>query len=394
MKIAFFNFSSLQYGGGCEQNFMRLGQWLLSQGDEVAFVTGSIALNQLLCTLLRQGLHTQNFSDAQLAEVFSIRQYTTFDIWAAVGITRKAKQIRALFREVDVVITKNEFHELFLLRCVFRVDFTKVLIGVHTPILYPVAQGFKDKLHNLLYGSCLYRWLVKDAHLRVLTPPEAMSDWVAEKILTQKQGVYVPNSVDLTRYTPGNVSQDPVFRVLFVGRLESHKGVDILVEAIERSVSKELFFAEMRFAFVGSGSFESLVQHLTSAEKNVVFYGFQANVEEYYRDADLVVVPSRLESFCFTAAEAQACGVPVVTTNIPGPRDIVLHGETGWVVEPGQPVMLARAIKEAYTLWRNNREQYVKMSRTAATSIASRFSRDYLNRKLYDYLAKNVALDS
>jgi D-inositol-3-phosphate glycosyltransferase len=66
----------------------------------------------------------------------------------------------------------------------------------------------------------------------------------------------------------------------------------------------------------------------------------------YYRAADVVVVPSRSESFGLVALEAMACGIPVVASGVGGLLSLVDHGETGFLVGDRDPAEFARYVRE------------------------------------------------
>ena len=65
---------------------------------------------------------------------------------------------------------------------------------------------------------------------------------------------------------------------------------------------------------------------------------------DLYRRFDLFVAPSRIESYCVAAVEAQAVGVPVVATAVGGLPGVVLDGTTGTIVPPEDPTAMAEAI--------------------------------------------------
>jgi D-inositol-3-phosphate glycosyltransferase len=67
-------------------------------------------------------------------------------------------------------------------------------------------------------------------------------------------------------------------------------------------------------------------------------------LSSYYRAADVVIVPSRSESFGLVALEAAACGIPVVASAVGGLQSLVDHGQTGFLIPRRDPVEFARAI--------------------------------------------------
>ncbi len=66
----------------------------------------------------------------------------------------------------------------------------------------------------------------------------------------------------------------------------------------------------------------------------------------YYRAADVVIVPSRSESFGLVALEASACGIPVVAAAVGGLLTLVDHGETGYLVPSRDPALFAHYVRE------------------------------------------------
>lgn len=134
--------------------------------------------------------------------------------------------------------------------------------------------------------------------------------------------------------------------VLFVGRFRYYKGLDILIRAI-RAVDATLLL-------VGSGPEEpqlrSLVASLGLAGR-VRFAGSvsEASLPAYYHAADVLALPSvyRSESFGLALAEAHACGIPTVSTELGTATSVVnRHDETGLVVEPGSVEALAGALSK------------------------------------------------
>ncbi len=77
---------------------------------------------------------------------------------------------------------------------------------------------------------------------------------------------------------------------------------------------------------------------------NVKLLGFQEDIENFYRQISLLVMPSLMEGFGLAAAEASACAVPVIATRISSLPEIVMDGATGLLVPVNAPGPLAEAI--------------------------------------------------
>jgi len=139
--------------------------------------------------------------------------------------------------------------------------------------------------------------------------------------------------------------------LLFVGRIQPLKGLDVAVEALAARgmESARLVLVGGASGEQGDGEFariRALVDRLGLCGR-VEFHPPQPHhvLSTYYRAADVVLVPSRSESFGLVALEAAACGVPVVATAVGGLATIVDHGRTGLLVRDRSPESFARAAR-------------------------------------------------
>lgn len=168
----------------------------------------------------------------------------------------------------------------------------------------------------------------------------------------------VPPGVDHAFFAPGDrcgarraLALDcdgPV--LVFVGRIQPLKGLDVAIEALARSRHRTA-----RLVVVGGASGVEGNAHEAACRALVERLGLGARVEfrppqphhllsSYYRAADLCVVPSRSESFGLVALEAAACGTPVVASAVGGLLTLVEHERTGMLVEGRDPAAFAAAI--------------------------------------------------
>ncbi|MCE2736510.1 MAG: glycosyltransferase [Acidimicrobiaceae bacterium] len=138
--------------------------------------------------------------------------------------------------------------------------------------------------------------------------------------------------------------------LLFVGRIQPLKGADVAVRALAALGRKNATLLIVGGASGTEGEREiahvhSLIQEF-KLESQVRFVEPQAHhiLSTYYRAADVVLVPSRSESFGLVALEAAACGTPVVANAVGGLLTIVEHGRTGFLVADRQPEVFARHI--------------------------------------------------
>jgi len=140
--------------------------------------------------------------------------------------------------------------------------------------------------------------------------------------------------------------------LLFVGRIQPLKGLDVAIEALALSGHDDAVLVAVGGASGVDGDREAAHAHELVAE-----LGLQGRVRfvppqphhllsTYYRAADVCVVPSRSESFGLVALEAAACGTPVVAAAVGGLRTLVDHGRTGFLVDARDPARYAGYIDE------------------------------------------------
>ncbi len=135
--------------------------------------------------------------------------------------------------------------------------------------------------------------------------------------------------------------------VLFVGRLVKEKGVHVLLEAMHR-VREAI--PSVRLLIAGDGSYRRELEVMTdrlSLRGHVSFLGWveTADLQGAYREAWLLVLPSVCEEgLGMVLVEAGLMGRPVIGSDLGGIRDIIQHGYNGFLVPPGDPVALAKAI--------------------------------------------------
>ena len=168
-----------------------------------------------------------------------------------------------------------------------------------------------------------------------------------------------PPGIDLDLFGPGDAraarSQlgiDEAPTVLFVGRIQALKGLDVAIKAL--GVARERIPA-IRMLIVGGPSgptgeseyrmIEQMVRRL-GLDDAVSWWGVQPHhrLPAFYQAADVLVVPSRSESFGLVAAEAQASGLPVVAAKVGGLRHVVRDGASGILVDGWDPADYGKAL--------------------------------------------------
>lgn len=181
-------------------------------------------------------------------------------------------------------------------------------------------------------------------------------------------------------------------RLVLVGRISPRKGTDVAVEALielrRRGVPAQLHVVGDTFA--GYEWYEQSLHErvaMAGVAESVLFEGFQADPWKWYRNADIVLVPSRQEPFGNVAVEAQLAARPVVVAGVQGLTEIVTDGETGLVVPPEDPAALADAVARLV----NDPALSTRLAGTARDAANRRFSLARYQAQIREELESVVA---
>jgi D-inositol-3-phosphate glycosyltransferase len=270
-----------------------------------------------------------------------------------------------------------------------------------------LAQGEKPEPQIRVIGE---EQVVKGAQgLIANTDAEAASLVSLYDGCPDKVHVVAPG-VDLINFSPAdgkdaarkrlNIAPD-AHVLIFVGRIQPHKGPDVLLRAVAEMVTHSPGLrAKLAVVIMGGASgnvdelqkIKSLAKFLKIADiAHFINPVSRQELPDWYRASDLVCVPSYSESFGLVALEAQACGTPVVATAIGGLRTAVSDGISGSLVDGHDPkawsAVISRLILEP------QRRLLLSMG---AIEHASRFGWENTVRKtlnVYDLiLSKNIKL--
>jgi glycosyltransferase involved in cell wall biosynthesis len=266
-----------------------------------------------------------------------------FDRWAAAGLPRAG---------VDAVIA-CEISALATFRAARRLGIVTIL---DAPSLHHRAQ---DRLHGTTDPPGLHRRItrIKDREIaladQVLTVSSLARDTYLEAGLPAERVHAVMLGADLELFTPG--AQEPLdaarprcgdagsFLFLFCGATIRRKGFDLLLDAFDR-VAAEMpaEIQAVRLRVVGpKGDAAGLLAGRAGERITVAGPVGQPELAAELRRADCLVLPSRNDSYGMVVAEALACGLPVLVSEMVGAKELVTPGRNGWIVPSGDAAALA-----------------------------------------------------
>jgi glycosyltransferase involved in cell wall biosynthesis len=193
----------------------------------------------------------------------------------------------------------------------------------------------------------LMYFLLARPHVVVTVLSSRMHEYLHTHHFALPNTQFIPNGVDVTRFTPGPLALSSKYRaqtVVCVSKLCYRKGSDVLLQAW-RYVQKE--FPHAHLYLVGDGSIKPQLQRLAQElgiAETVEFVGIQENILTYLHRAAIAVLPSRIEGMPNAVLEAMACGLACVATRVSGSEDIVQSGVNGLLVESEDYKGLALAL--------------------------------------------------
>jgi glycosyltransferase involved in cell wall biosynthesis len=246
-----------------------------------------------------------------------------------------------------------------------------------------LGQRAPDVLHaHLPHSVWLARWSRLAAPVRVVVDTlhssstgslgrrlgYRLSGWLTDRTTAVSEGVatahlsaamisqshltILPNGVDVEAWRPDRAVRAEVRRELGLlneflwfaaGRLEPVKDYPTLLWAMAQAPDTA------RLAIAGTGPLLEELTQLTARlglDSRVRFLGFQPDLRRWMQAADGFVLASRWEGLPMALLEATACSLPAVATDVPGTRDVIVHGQTGLLATAGSAMALEGAMTQ------------------------------------------------
>lgn len=331
MKVGLVSPYDMSYPGGVPDHVNHLARVLRTMGHRVVIIAPA---------------GTGSDEDFVVGEDF-------YGIGRAVRFTANGSTMRitlqpfALNRPVKDVLAAEQFDVIHLHEPLMP-HLPHVVLRHSTSINVGTFHAFSES--NMGYATLrpYLRWYYRMLHGRI-----AVSRAARAYVRSYFPGrvVVIPNGIETERFAP-DVAPFPQYRdgrptILFVGRYnDARKGFKYLTRAL---VLVRQQFPSVRLLVVGRGRAKRYQRFIESRglERNVEFVGFASDADKsrYFASADVFCSPATgNESFGMVVMEAMASGKPVVTTAIPGHRDILTNGVEGLLVEPASAQALALAL--------------------------------------------------
>jgi len=254
----------------------------------------------------------------------------------------------------------------------------KLIIRLHTNTkivkFFEGKTGLFEQMKTKIIDH-MERYVTKNAKL-VTAPSRAIAEieCIMWQISLEKLRI-IPNPIKL----PIDVSEKNIIAeefgvedyVLYFGRLQKRKGIFDFISSINYVKNREIMFV-----IIGADPFniKERIKRLLprNLKDRIIFRDYlpRDKLMRVIKDAKVVVLPSLFENFSYTILETMALGVPLITTNAGGTREIITHLKNGFLIEPNKPKQIAKWIN--FVLDERNRN-FINKIRKNALNTARKF---------------------
>lgn len=166
----------------------------------------------------------------------------------------------------------------------------------------------------------------------------------------------------------------------YVGRIETDKGINELLMAFQKTNNPD-------FALLMIGRFDDLrcdldpeILKWAKSNENVIFHGFSCEIPKYMSAMDILVHPTYREGFSMVIQQAMAMGCAIITTNVPGPSEVIEKGKSGLLVPDRTIDELSEAMQQLGT----DRKMREKFSAAGLERVREYFERSKMLELTYE----------
>lgn len=331
--------------GGMQKHSFYLAKYLAIRGVEVHLAHCLYDHNQALPN--SQEVNEQLFSKQEASiqsQAFHFPKFLIpFPGHYVLSSYLYSKRVYEYFKpnlaSYDLIYIKG-FSGWYLLRHEHTVK-SKTWINFHGYEMFQYLPSWRMKLEGLLL-----RWAVQ----KTVKPADAVVSYggkitsLCQQIFKGKQVIEIPAGIEdhhiASHISRAMAPKDSPRRLMFVGRYEKRKGVEILHQCLQNLLDRKF---SLECHFVGP-----IPMHLRIKSNQIVYHDLVKNPQELrmlYQSADVVLVPSFSEGMPNVIMEAMLNGCAVLSTDV-GACSILVGSDNGWLIEEKKPGILLRYLEE------------------------------------------------
>lgn len=340
MNICFLNKFYLQYPGGIETYTAAMSRILAQKGHTVHILTAAAADSHIPeVAHPRIFIHQIPEPSLKVPGLWRLADHIPFNrYFYARAVVQKLKSIQQA-AAIDIIESPETIAEGVFCLGQMNIPLVARLHG-YFPIVEMQYKFRPLSLSEKLLASLQSKLI--DGAQTVLAVSHSYAEFARAfwKIKRPDLDVLV-HGLDTERFSFKDAPREK--RILFVGRMDENKGINILCEAYKIIFSK---YPDLEFVFAGvdtlvpnaSVTWKAHIQQaLPRARLNFLGPIPQEKLIDYYQRSLIAVFPSRYEPFGLVALEAMACGCVTIASRIGGFEEIIEDGKDGFLVSPGDP---------------------------------------------------------
>jgi glycosyltransferase involved in cell wall biosynthesis len=311
--------------GGYIKNIHELAKRLVGEGYEIAVVT----------------CNTESLEPSETIDGVLIQRLPSLKLLGGTFPVPKPSfhLLSFLFSksDYDVVVTQTRFFVTSLVGMLYAKIHKLPLVHVERGTCHSVVSNRLVSLVARIYDHTMGTAIVKAAKLNVCVSESART-FVLH--LGGKDTMVVYNGVDMPTHTD-------LVKITYVGRLVYAKGVQDLIRAFELCCNPN---DQLRLVIIGDGNYRKRLERQARASQygnRILFYGEleHDSVMEMLATSDIFVNPSYSEGLPTSVMEAASLGLPIIATDVGGTSEIIIHKESGLLIQPHDIVQLSGALE-------------------------------------------------
>lgn len=231
----------------------------------------------------------------------------------------------------------------------------KTIFALHGIALEKIRFGHPLIIaHQILIRLQLIRLAhMVNKNLVVQSLTENVTEYLIKHGAPRNRVVTIGNGIESVKYKVGR--NDDIFTITFIGRIENlQKGIKRLL-----SIARILYVKEpkIQFEIIGTGKDDSLLRHVPP-NVNVLGFVDEKSKLNSFEKANLLVITSNLEPFSIVAIEGLFSGIPIVSTPVSGPMQIISSDSEFGKLITFSPKDIARILYEYYLIWNSGKKEY------------------------------------
>ena len=243
------------------------------------------------------------------------------------------------------------------------------------------TKNLKQKL-IFLYEKRLYKSLLKQKKVHQIAISKDCFNFVLKDLKSPRNKVtLLPNCIDFNLFKgpKKSISNRTEIKLIAVGRFDENKNQRFLINVLQKLTPN------FKLICLGKGVLLESVKNYATEKKlqeQVVFKGMVDNPQDELKSADIFVHAAKKEAFGLSLIEAMAAGLPVISTNGGGNKDIIIDNENGFMLLSRNPKYFADKVLELV----NSKKDYERISENCIEFASKYGIKNYVSRLLKLYI--------